>query len=288
MKKVNRVLFACAVATLNLAACSSGGSGGTPAPVPVPAPPPPPPPPPPPASSALEGLYLGTTANGDSLDVFIIPGDRLWATYARMPATQIVSYGGAQANGTLTGGSSYAATDGRDYPLGGVTRNGTLSASFSATAGTFNGTATYGMDVVTFTTTRAPASLYVYDTPTTVATLTALGGAWNGQTQYGPITMTISSPICTCDFVGTATISAGGGGGTVGCKFSGSFLLSTKNGYNINKFEQDPTNAQVCKDVLPLSATGLAYSYAPGGTLRLVMATQTADRTKGLNFVMVR
>jgi hypothetical protein len=219
----------------------------------------------------------------DSLEVLVVPGDKVWATYYRTATGQAVSFGGAQANGTLTGGSSYAATDGRDYPYGAMTRSGTLSASFNASTGTFNGSATYGSEVLAFTTTRASTSLYNYATASTVPMLQAIGGAWKGDSQYGPITMTISSPACTCDFAGTATISGG-----VGCTFKGKLLLSTVNAFAVSEFNLDSTNPQVCRDVLPASAVGLMYTYAPGGTARLVVATQSADRSKGLNFVLVR
>ncbi|HQR72847.1 MAG TPA: hypothetical protein PLE54_19785 [Burkholderiaceae bacterium] len=316
MSKVNKVLFACAVATASLAACSGGGpsSGPTPAPAPTPVPPPPPTPTPappaiPPAPSpsptptpvpaptAQEGLFLGTTGNGDYLEVFITYGDRLYATYSRPTAPPTggpsTSYGGAQANGTLTGGSSYAATDGRDYPLGAATRSGTLSASFNASTGAFQGSATYGTDTLSFTTTKAPTTVYNISTtqftqPSDV--INQFIGTWSGLTQYGAASVVIKTPTCDCEFSGSLTVPTG-----VTCAFTGKLSAPTiRNALNIEKWDFDQTNP-VCRALFPATSsagaayayTGLAYTYKPSGSTvtRLVMTAQTGDRAFGIGIV---
>jgi hypothetical protein len=196
-----------------------------------------------------------------------------------------MSFGGAQANGTLTGGSSYAATDGRDYPLGAATRNGTLSASFNEAMGTLQGTGTYGSDPpITFTTTKPPTSVYniaPFTPPTNV--INQFIGSWTGHTQYGPAAVTYQTPVCDCEFFGNVTIPNG-----VSCSFTGKLSSPTdRNALNIERWEFDATNPQACKTAFPSNLMGLAYTYKPAGSTvtRLVMTAQTSDRAIGIGLV---
>jgi hypothetical protein len=243
-------------------------------------------------------LYLGTTSNGDYLEVFIVYGNRLFATYS-LPAPPpaggpSTSRGGAQANGTLNG-ASYTATDGRDYPVGAATRNGTLlQAVFTELTGDLVGTATYGTESLTFTSKKVTDTA-VYDytksfTPAS-AVINQFIGSWSGLTQHGPAAVSIQTPVCDCEFTGSLTIAPG-----VSCAFTGKLSAPTiRNALNIERWEFDQSNA-TCRAAFPATSSsgvaytysGLAYTYMPTGSTvrRLVMVAQTADRAYGIGLVV--
>lgn len=272
MRKPSKLLFACAVVTLNLAACSSGGPGDAPAP--APGSPPPPPPPPPPAALTLEGLYAGT-AGSDIFTQLVLENGALWSVYSRPTQTAQIVYGVVQANGTPSNGS-YADANARDYFWDGttaLTTPRTISASYNA-AGAFNGTATANANpanVANFTTTKVSSTTFNYDQAANVANLV---GTWTGPTPAGSA---VGQGATTMTFLASGSVT----GTTSGCGFTGT---ATPRPGGKNVFDVALNFAAPCQ-VFTGAVTGVAYHFPLSGTVqRITVAVQNATRDNGIGF----
>ncbi len=205
-KPMASALVTCLLAALG--GCGGGGGGGgsgatAAAPTPV---------------TTAQGAYNGTFSNGGEHDTLVLENDQFYSIYGSTVGDAFAVYGFLQGNGKSSGGS-FSATDVKDATTAGQLLSGTVSASYTAGA-SLNGSLTEGANVVTFTGTAIPASVYNYNTP---ASLGDLAGSWNLTSLRG------FSNVFTIAATGAFTATSGG------CSFSGSFTprASGKNVFDV-------------------------------------------------------
>jgi hypothetical protein len=235
----------------------SGGSGSTQTP-----------PPPPPTA---EGVYGGTLvgSSGNAFEALILENGDFWSIYGQDSGSIFSVYGFVQGKGTSANGTSFTASDVKDFgyvpPL-----SGTLTATYNSTAKTINGTVVSGNGSVTFSGGPIAGSLYNYNS---AANLSAIAGQWAVASSLGG---TIS-----------VNVTANGAVTTIqgGCTSSGS-ITARSSGKNV--FNVTLTNGSAC--VAPnQTLTGIAIVYPLGtGQTQLIAAVTDSSRTTGIAIFGIR
>ncbi len=235
-------LFLTVAATAALSACGGGGGDGD-------------------ADNEVavtaEGVYegsLGAAVTGQYASIVLENGES-WALYSFTGGA-----GFLQARGTSRGGS-YTASDVLDYGTA-PPSVGSVSASYSASAGTLQGQYVFGQNVVPFTASR-PTQGYRYDTPANLANVT---GSWAFASS--------ADQSMRLQVAADGTLS---GTGLAGCTLSGSLTPrpSGKNVFNaVLRF--GPACAQP-----DLAASGVAIVIVEDGQPALIVMGQSADRMVG-------
>jgi hypothetical protein len=235
----------------------SGGSGSTQTP-------------PPPATA--EGVYGGTLvgSTGNAFEALILENGEFWSIYGQDSGSIFSVYGFVQGKGTSANGTSFTASDVKDFgfvpPV-----SGNLTATYNSTAKTINGTIASGSGSVTFSGGPIAGSLYNYSS---AANLSAVAGQWAVASSLGG---TISVNITAS---GTVTTSQGG------CTSSGSITArsSGKNVFNITL-----TNGPAPCAAPNQTMTGIAivYPLATGQT-QLIAAVTDSTRANGIAVFGIR
>jgi hypothetical protein len=213
-----------------------------------------------------QGVYSGTTANGNTFQTIILPNDRYYAIYG---TTTVNAF---QISGMMTGqgisnNGNYSATV-TDFSDNSAIYTGSVSASYvvgSSIGGTVTET---GNPTLTFTGTVMPSSQFNYNAPASLSNIT---GTWTGTLLDGT--------------TATVTINTDGtfNGSSSGCSFSGTMAadISGKNFFDISL----TYGASPC--LLPnQTSSGIAVDYLlPDGLTRQLLAGVASGTTYGTVFV---
>lgn len=214
-----------------------------------------------------EGIYGGTLTGGASPDfrMLVLENGELWSFQGTETAPGYTI--GRVVQGSLTvSGTTFFASNMREYDGVTLAPSGTAAGSFNKSAGTITGNTVIGGVTVSFSGAPIAGSLYDYDTPASLASFT---GAWTLDSLDGDdITLNV-----TAGGVVTATTVSG-------CTFSGTAAprASGKNVFDINV----TFGAAPC--VLAgqtASGIALAYPIAGGAQTQLLVALQNAARLAG-------
>lgn len=211
-----------------------------------------------------EGVYGGTLANSTSsaFNMLVLENGEYWSMYGVQTAQAFGVAGFVQGTGTSNNGSfsSSTAKDFGETPA--VT--GTVSATYDATAKTISGTLTSTAGQVTFSGGSIPGSLYVYNMPASLATIS---GSWSMTDLNGEaVAVTISS---------TGAVAAS----SLGCSFTGT-VVPRASGTNV--FNVALRFGPVPCDLSGQEATGIAVAYPlANGRTQLIVAAVDGTRTYG-------
>lgn len=263
-----RNLLSAAMSLVLLAACGGGGgdggggnTGGSSPPTQTPTQ----------TSGTAEGVYGGTLNGSSSSDfeVLVLENGEYWSLYGQNMGSIFYVHGFIQGNGTSNNGS-FTSSDLRDFGYAPAAA-GSLTASYNTSAKTITGSTTTPMGTVQFSGGPIPNSLYNYNSP---ATLSSVSGSWAAVSSLGGnVTINIAAN-------GNLTLSEGGcvASGTIAPRASG------KNVFNVSvKFGAAPC-------LLPnQTATGIGVTYALAtGQTQLIAAVTSAARSEGIAVFGVR
>lgn len=206
--KKTRIFAASAIACSLLAGCGGGGGGDTPAAAAV-------------VTPSAEGAYSGTMTGGGSNTAFsmlMLENGDFWALYGSQSGNTFRIAAIAQGSGASNNGS-YTSSSAKDFGLV-PALNAVVNATYNATAKTIAGTLSAGGQTANFTGGPTPGSLYNYNTP---ATLSSISGAWATTSTSGESVAITVAPAGTFTAVGAS-----------GCNFSGTITprASGKNVFN--------------------------------------------------------
>lgn len=246
MKYLSRNVFISAVAAVTLAAC--GGDGGAEV-----------------STERPEGTFGGTLVGSASNDfsMLILENGELWSLYGTQTSTTFFVNGFVQ--GSLSAaGTSFSSSNARDYGFF-PALTGSATGSFNKGAGTISGTVSTNSQSVSFTGGPIVGSLYNYNTPASLATVS---GTWTLDSVGGE---TISLTVQTN---GNLTAST-----SLGCNFTGA-VTPRASGKNV--FDATLTFGPAPCALPNQSATGIALAYPiSGGQTQLLVAVQDASRSAG-------
>jgi len=252
--KIASLLLAVAAA---VSAC--GGGNGAASPVPT--------------VERPEGVYGGTLTGSTSPDflMLVLENGELWSLYGTAAAPGFI-VGGLVQGSLSVSGTSFNAADMRDYGVLPATA-GTAAGSFNKAAGTITGNSVIGGAPVSFSGGPIAGSLYNYDTP---ASLASVSGPWTLSSLDGD---TIFLNVGMGGAITATTAS--------GCTFSGS-AAPRASGKNV--FDVSITFGPAPCLLAGQSASGIALTYPiTGGTqTQLLVALQNATRMAGNAAVGVR
>jgi hypothetical protein len=247
-KNPGRKSVAAVICAIGLAACGGGGGDSNPA-----------------AGSTAEGVYGGTLTGSSSsaFQLLVLENGEFWAMYGTQTSTVFGVAGFIQGSGTSNNGS-FTSANTKDFGLVPAVA-GSTSATYNATAKTITGTVTATGGTVGFSGGPIPGSLYNYDAPASLATVS---GAWS--------TTSLAGETVAINIAGTGSFTAAS---SLGCNFSGSVAprSSGKNVFNVSL----TFGAAPC--ALPSQpATGIAVAYPlASGQTQLIVAVTNSGRTVG-------
>jgi hypothetical protein len=208
------------------------------------------------AGPTAEGVYGGTLTGSTSsaFEMLVLENGEYWSLYGDQSADGFGVTGFVQGTGTSDNGS-FTSSNAKDFGFVPAVA-GTVRATYDTTAKTILGTLTSAQGTVGFSGGPIAGSLYNYNTPASIATVS---GTWSMTDLNGAgVAVTISS---------TGALAAS----SLGCNFTGTVTprASGKNVFNLElRFGPAP-----CE--LPgQNATGIAVAYplASGQTQLLVTA----------------
>jgi hypothetical protein len=218
-----------------------------------------------------EGVYGGTLTNSASnaFNMLVLENGEYWSMYGMGTAGAFSVAGFVQGTGTSNNGS-FSSSTAKDFGEAPAVA-GTVSATYDATAKTIAGTVTSAAGSVTFSGGPIPGSLYVYNMPASLATIS---GLWSMTDLNGDaVTVTISS---------TGALAAT----NLACSFTGTVAprATGKNVFNVAlRFGPAPC------DLAGQEATGIAVAYPlANGRTQLIVAVVDGSRTSGAAAVGVR
>jgi hypothetical protein len=218
-----------------------------------------------------EGVYGGTLTNSASnaFNMLVLENGEYWSMYGMGTAGAFSVAGFVQGTGTSNNGS-FSSSTAKDFGEAPAVA-GTVSATYDATAKTIAGTVTSAAGSVTFSGGPIPGSLYVYNMPASLATIS---GLWSMTDLNGDaVTVTISS---------TGALAAT----NLACSFTGTVAprATGKNVFNVAlRFGPAPC------DLAGQEATGIAVAYPlANGRTQLIVAAVDGSRTSGAAAVGVR
>lgn len=247
-------ILAIALSALTLAACGGGGGGSTPAAAP------------PPATSA-EGVYGGTLSgtSNSAFQMLVLENGDFWTLYGSSTASAFGVTGFVQGSATTNAiNSTITAANAKDFGFSPAIA-GTVSATYSATAKTINGTFTSTAGNATFNGGPIAGSLYNYSTPASLATV---AGVWS--------TTALTGESISLNIAANGSFTAGG---TSGCSFSGTVTprSSGKNVFNVAL----TFGAAPCA-LSGQAASGIALTYPlTNGKTQLLISVIDGTRTYG-------
>ena len=195
-----RVITTILLTTL-LVACGGGGDGGGG------------------GSAPMYGVFEGTNSAGWDTEYIVLEDGAVWGIYGTNVGGRSTINGMLQASGSFSG-TTYFASNIRDYYYTGSVGSGTITASYLP-EGRWSGTLSESKNI-TFVYDRISTSVYNYDTP---ANLSEISGAWSGGMLTGSTATLLISSSGT--FSGIASN---------GCNVTGSLVprASGKNIFNVN------------------------------------------------------
>lgn len=241
-----KTLIATFSTSILLAACGGGGGGGDAAE----------------RGPTAEGVYGGTQTGSPStaFQALVLENDEFWFMYGTQTSSLFLINGFIQGAGASNNGVFSASTI-RDF---GVLppQAGTANATYSAAAKTISGSATFGTRTVSFSGGPIAGSLYTYNTP---AVLTSISGNWTVSASTSEtITISVTS-------TGTLTLAS-----SAGCTGTGTATPrpSGKNVFNVSI----SFGASRCR--LPnATLTGIAIVYPlSNGRSQLLGGARTSDQ----------
>ena len=211
-------------------------------------------------SGTAEGAYFGTLSDGRQHYSLVLENGQFYTLYGSSSANIFAVNGFLQGNGNSNNGS-FSATDVKDAAANGSVSAATLSASYVA-GSSLNGSLTEGANVVTFTGTPIPNTVYVYNA---AASLSSITGTWNLTSLRGfPVTLNIAA-------AGTFTATSSG------CAFTGT-IKPRSSGKNV--FDVNLTYGAAPCILAGASLSGIAISYTIGtGQQELAIAAIDQART---------
>lgn len=216
-------------------------------------------------TATAEGVYGGelTGSSSGSFQMLILENGEVWAMYGTQISNAFLVAGFIQGTGSSTNGT-FSAGDIRDF--GSVPALvGSASATYNAVAKTIAGTISASGSTVGFSGGPIAGSLYNYDTPAAVSTIT------------GPWTLTsITGESISLSVAGSGEFTATS---QFGCAFSGSIVprASGKNVFNVQISFGPPPCALANQ-----AASGIAVAYPlPSGKAQLIVAGTNVARTLG-------
>lgn len=208
---------------------------------------------------AAQGLYEGPFTSrfypsGGAVVTLITPADQVWAIYGSRAGSAFFADGLLQATGASSSGSF--AGRGLDYNLGERGVGVSLAATYvqgASIAGTLSSARTDGS--------------FDLSVPTgfnfsTAARIGEVAGTWTGSADGGDAT--------------TITVASSGAvtGSAEGCNFTGTLRPTNRNYFDLSlTFANEPA----CTEP-GAAATGVAFSYAPGGLRQFFAAVVYGNR----------
>lgn len=236
------------LASILLIGCGGGGGDGAPSPGP-----------------SAEGVYAGKLAGSASSDfeLLVLENDEYWTIYGMRTPSMFAVTGFLQGTGKSNNGS-FTSSNARDFGLI-PAASGVVDATYDATAKTISGTVQYESLTVGFSGGPISDSLYDYDTP---ASLTTITGTWTASTLQGEV---VSLDVASNGAFTTFS--------NLGCTASGNVSPrpSGKNVFNVFlTFGPAPC-------ALPgQTATGIAVAYPlANGQTQLIVGVVDASRSMG-------
>lgn len=251
----NARLSIAVVCSIGLASCGGGG-GDTPAP----------------SGPTAEGVYGGTLTGStfSAFQMLVLENGQFWALYGDQAASVFTVAGFVQGNGTSNNGS-FSSSDTKDFGFNPAIA-ATTNATYNATAKTISGTVNFISRTVTFSGGPIAGSLYNYDTPASLSTIT---GAWTTTILTG------ESVAFNISATGSFTANS-----SLGCNFSGTVIPrpSGKNVFNVSL----TFGAAPCA-LAGQPATGIAVAYPlTSGNTQLIVAVTNTARTIGTAALGIR
>jgi hypothetical protein len=217
------------------------------------------------SAPTAEGVYGGTLTGSTSsaFQLLVLENGEFWAMYGTRTPNFFGVAGFIQGSGTSNNGS-FASSNTKDFGFSPALA-GTTSATYNAGAKTITGTVASGSGSVGFTGGPIQGSLYNYDAP---ASLNTVSGPWS--------TTSLTGETVVINIAGGGSFTASSSGG---CAFSGSVVprASGKNVFSVAL----TFGAAPC--VLPgQSASGIAVAYPlASGQTQLLVAVVNGGRTLG-------
>lgn len=209
-----------------------------------------------------QGVYLGSTSTGATLDGVVLPNDKFYAIYGTVSGNVFYICGFATGQGASNSGKYTATENDFDYCGGGLTvYSGSVSAAYSE-GSSISGSISENGTSETFTGNIPPTSLFNYNTAASEA---EVSGSWNGSLTDG------EGASISIDSAGNVS-----GVSSSGCTFSATV---TPDSSGKNFFDVSLTfNGSPC--VLPnQSASGIAVNYllSDGVTNQLIAAVSSGS-----------
>ncbi len=229
-----------------LAACGGGGDSGTTGPT-------------------AEGVYGGTLTGSTStaFQLLVLENGEFWAMYGTRTSTFFGVAGFIQGSGTSNNGS-FTSSNTKDFGFV-PARAGSTTATYDAAAKTISGSVTASGGSVGFSGGPIPGSLYNYNNPATLSTIT---GSWT--------TSTLTGESVAINIASNGSFAASS---SAGCNFSGTVTprASGKNVFNVSL----TFGAAPCA-LAGQPATGIAVAYPlANGQTQLLVAVVDSGRTAG-------
>jgi hypothetical protein len=209
-----------------------------------------------------QGVYLGNTSTGYALNGIILPNDKFYAIYGSVSGNAFYVCGIATGQGASDSGKFTATESDFDYCDGPqVVYSGTVAATYTR-GSSISGSITENGNAATFTGTVPVVSLFDYNTPASLATIS---GSWSGSLTDG------ESASVTVDSSGVAN-----GMSSSGCAFSATISADSS---NKNFFDVSLTFGDSPCELPNQSATGIAVNYllSDGVTNQLVAGVSSAS-----------
>lgn len=216
------------------------------------------------AGPTAEGVYGGTITGGTSnaFQMLILENGEYWAMYGTRTSSAFFVAGFIQGSGSSNNGT-FTSSSARDFGVA-PSVPGSVNATYT-TDPTISGTVSGAQGSVSFSGGAIAGSLYNYNTPATLASVT---GSWSLTELTGEgLALTVAAN-------GTFTAAS-----TRGCNFGGTLAVrpSGKNVFNVAlTFGGAPC-------ALPgTAATGIAVAYPlANGTTQLLVAVTDGTRAYG-------
>ena len=212
-----------------------------------------------------EGVYGGTLTGSTSsaFQLLVLENGDFWAMYGTQTPSVFGVAGFIQGAGSSNNGS-FTSSDTKDFGRNPAVA-GATTATYNATAKTIFGTVTGAAGTVSFSGGPIAGSLYNYDTP---ASLSTISGAWS--------TTILTGESLAIDIAASGTFTATSG---LGCNLSGTVTPrpSGKNVFNVS-ITFGPAPCALAGQ----SVTGIAVAYPiASGKTQLIVAATNSGRTVG-------
>ncbi|QAU35324.1 hypothetical protein [Janthinobacterium sp. 17J80-10] len=207
-----------------------------------------------------QGVYEGAASNGRYFNTLVLDNDQYYILYGTLSG-EVFSVAGVIAGTGQASNGSFASSDLKDFPAGGMPLSGTMSATYAPGA-SFNSVVTRGGAAVTFSGVVLANTSYTYNTP---ARLAEVSGTWAATALTGE--------SVSLEIAANGTYAAT----SLGCNFSGSFVprASGKNVFNFTA-SFGPAPCVLANQTV----TGHAVTYLLGnGKRQLLVAASDAARS---------